>query len=101
MYLYLKLYSHIFPKIPGTKRVDHKRAVKIYERGAGDKTLPSDLRPPVVLKVNNSAVVATSYHHTNICIYPRRERLTTYSTTFFLGEVSPKQLLSSGTALEP
>ncbi|EJF59439.1 hypothetical protein DICSQDRAFT_156285 [Dichomitus squalens LYAD-421 SS1] len=36
--------------IPGTKRVDHRRAVKIYERAAGDKTLPSDLRPPPVLK---------------------------------------------------
>ncbi|KAH9927676.1 SAC3/GANP/Nin1/mts3/eIF-3 p25 family-domain-containing protein [Fomitopsis serialis] len=36
--------------IPGTKRVAHKRAVKIYERAAGDKTLPSDLRPPPVLK---------------------------------------------------
>ncbi|KIO02581.1 hypothetical protein M404DRAFT_147482 [Pisolithus tinctorius Marx 270] len=36
--------------IPGTKRVDHKRAVKMYERAAGDKTLPSDLRPPRVLK---------------------------------------------------
>ncbi|KAF8549502.1 hypothetical protein OG21DRAFT_1500373 [Imleria badia] len=36
--------------IPGTKRVDHKRAVKAYERAAGDKTLPSDLRPPDVLK---------------------------------------------------
>ncbi|KAI9455637.1 SAC3/GANP/Nin1/mts3/eIF-3 p25 family-domain-containing protein [Boletus coccyginus] len=36
--------------IPGTKRVDHKRAVKAYERAAGDKTLPSDLRPPEVLK---------------------------------------------------
>ncbi|KAI0820885.1 SAC3/GANP/Nin1/mts3/eIF-3 p25 family-domain-containing protein [Trametes gibbosa] len=36
--------------IPGTKRVDHERAVKIYERAAGDKTLPSDLRPPPVLK---------------------------------------------------
>ena len=41
----------ILSKIPGTKRVDHKRAVKIYERAAGDKTLPSDLRPPPVLKV--------------------------------------------------
>lgn len=39
-------------KKPGTKRVDHKRAVKMYERAAGDKTLPSDLRPPAVLKVN-------------------------------------------------
>jgi nuclear mRNA export protein SAC3 len=38
-------------KIPGTKRVDHKRAVKMYERAAGDKTIPSDLRPPPVLKV--------------------------------------------------
>ncbi|KAH7886763.1 SAC3/GANP/Nin1/mts3/eIF-3 p25 family-domain-containing protein [Phlebopus sp. FC_14] len=36
--------------IPGTKRVDHKRAVKMYERAAGDKTLPSDLRPPKVLQ---------------------------------------------------
>ncbi|KZT03060.1 uncharacterized protein LAESUDRAFT_729568 [Laetiporus sulphureus 93-53] len=36
--------------LPGTKRVDHGRAVKIYERAAGDKTLPSDLRPPAVLK---------------------------------------------------
>ncbi|RDB21797.1 SAC3 family protein 1 [Hypsizygus marmoreus] len=36
--------------IPGTKRVDHKRAVKMYERAAGDKTIPSDLRPPPVLK---------------------------------------------------
>ncbi|KZP25906.1 hypothetical protein FIBSPDRAFT_1041244, partial [Athelia psychrophila] len=36
--------------IPGTKRVDHNRAVKLYERAAGDKTLPSDLRPPRVLK---------------------------------------------------
>ncbi|KAI0631801.1 SAC3/GANP/Nin1/mts3/eIF-3 p25 family-domain-containing protein [Trametes polyzona] len=39
-----------FNQIPGTKRVDHKRAVKIYERAAGAKTLPSDLRPPPVLK---------------------------------------------------
>ncbi|KAI0344374.1 hypothetical protein BDW22DRAFT_1355768 [Trametopsis cervina] len=36
--------------IPGTRRVDHKRAVKRYERAAGDKVLPSDLRPPTVLK---------------------------------------------------
>lgn len=41
----------IQPKIPGTKRVDHNRAVKIYERAAGDKSLPSDLRPPMILKV--------------------------------------------------
>jgi hypothetical protein len=40
-------------KIPGTKRVDHKCAVKMYERAAGDKTLPSDLRPPPVLKVRS------------------------------------------------
>lgn len=38
-------------QIPGTKRVDHNRAVKMYERAAGDKTIPSDLRPPNVLKV--------------------------------------------------
>ncbi|KAL5480289.1 SAC3_1 [Sanghuangporus weigelae] len=33
-----------------TKKVDHARAVKIYERGQGDKIIPSDLRPPPVLK---------------------------------------------------
>jgi hypothetical protein len=56
MYLFLlegMWKSALIPaKIPGTKRVDHKRAVKMYERAAGDKTLPSDLRPPIVLKVH-------------------------------------------------
>ncbi|TDL23447.1 hypothetical protein BD410DRAFT_746894 [Rickenella mellea] len=33
-----------------TKKVDHARAVKIYERGQGDKIIPSDLRPPPILK---------------------------------------------------
>ncbi|KAF8128981.1 hypothetical protein EV363DRAFT_1400231 [Boletus edulis] len=42
--------------IPHTKRVDHKRAVKAYERAAGDKTLPSDLRPPDVLKMGPIAI---------------------------------------------
>ncbi|KAF7323847.1 Nuclear export factor [Mycena kentingensis (nom. inval.)] len=37
--------------IPGTKRVDHAKAVKMYERAAGDKVIPSDLRPPPVLKI--------------------------------------------------
>lgn len=41
----------IEPKVPGTKRVDHNRAVKMYERGAGDRIIPSDLRPPHILKV--------------------------------------------------
>lgn len=45
-------------QIPGTKRVDHKRAVKMYERAAGDKTLPSDLRPPNVLKVSFGYLIA-------------------------------------------
>jgi nuclear mRNA export protein SAC3 len=40
-------------KISGTKRIDHKHAVKMYERAAGDKTLPSDLRPPPILKVRS------------------------------------------------
>lgn len=44
-------------KIPGTKRVDHNRAVKMYERAAGDKTLPSDLRPPLVLKVSQNILL--------------------------------------------
>ncbi|KAF9062122.1 SAC3/GANP/Nin1/mts3/eIF-3 p25 family-domain-containing protein [Rhodocollybia butyracea] len=34
---------------PNNKRVDHRKAVKAYERAAGDKTLPSDLRPPHIL----------------------------------------------------
>ncbi|KIJ67361.1 hypothetical protein HYDPIDRAFT_37902 [Hydnomerulius pinastri MD-312] len=44
--------NHLFgwETIPGSKRVDHQRAVKMYERAAGDKTLPSDLRPPEVLQ---------------------------------------------------
>lgn len=50
--LKLPKFALILLKIPGTKRVDHKRAVKIYERAAGDKTLPSDLRPPPVLKAS-------------------------------------------------
>ncbi|KAI0771453.1 SAC3/GANP/Nin1/mts3/eIF-3 p25 family-domain-containing protein [Irpex lacteus] len=36
--------------IPGTRRVDHRRAVKRYQRAAGDRVIPSDLRPPGVLK---------------------------------------------------
>lgn len=48
--------------IPGTKRVDHKRAVKMYERAAGDKTLPSDLRPPIILKVRPSFLFNFSHH---------------------------------------
>ncbi|OCH89508.1 hypothetical protein OBBRIDRAFT_756454 [Obba rivulosa] len=50
---YRREREHLLDKwevIPGTRRVDHKRAVKIYERGAGDKVIPSDLRPPPVLK---------------------------------------------------
>jgi len=46
-----EIYADV-PKIPGTKRIDHNRAVKMYERAAGDKTLPSDLRPPRVLKAS-------------------------------------------------
>lgn len=36
-----------------TKKVDHQRAVKIYERGQGDKIIPSDLRPAPVLKARH------------------------------------------------
>ncbi|KAJ3928293.1 MAG: SAC3/GANP/Nin1/mts3/eIF-3 p25 family-domain-containing protein [Lentinula lateritia] len=46
--------NNLFPweclPAPHGKRVWHGRAVKAYERAAGDKTLPSDLRPPGVLK---------------------------------------------------
>ncbi|PAV15040.1 SAC3 domain-containing [Pyrrhoderma noxium] len=38
------------PDGKSTKKVDHSRAVKIYERGQGDKIIPSDLRPAPVLK---------------------------------------------------
>jgi hypothetical protein len=55
VYVALVNFALISLKVPGTKRVDHLRAVKMYERAAGDKTLPSDLRPPEVLKV--------SYYH--------------------------------------
>ncbi|KAJ3518491.1 hypothetical protein NMY22_g13648 [Coprinellus aureogranulatus] len=37
-------------RIPGTMKLDHQRAVKMYERAAGDKVIPSDLRPPHVLR---------------------------------------------------
>ncbi|THH17291.1 hypothetical protein EW146_g3489 [Bondarzewia mesenterica] len=36
--------------IPSTRCVDHKRDVKMYERAAGNKTLPSNLCLPPVLK---------------------------------------------------
>lgn len=43
--------------------MDHRKAVKMYERAAGDKTIPSDLRPPLVLKVRtllgDSSIVVT------------------------------------------
>ncbi|KAF6752642.1 nuclear pore-associated protein [Ephemerocybe angulata] len=40
----------VLPTEGKERRVDHQRAVKIYERAAGDKVLPSDIRPPHVLK---------------------------------------------------
>ncbi|KLO12076.1 hypothetical protein SCHPADRAFT_436815 [Schizopora paradoxa] len=45
-----KLECIIGPDGKPTKKVDHARAVKIYERGQGDKIIPSDLRPAPVLK---------------------------------------------------
>lgn len=41
---------YVWEQIPGTKRVDHQRAVKQYERAVGDKAIPSDIRPPHVLR---------------------------------------------------
>ena len=41
-----------------TKKVDHARAVKIYERGQGDKIIPSDLRPAPILKVRSKIVMS-------------------------------------------
>ncbi|KAF9428395.1 hypothetical protein BGZ94_002535 [Podila epigama] len=40
-----------FEKIPGTEKIDHARAVKIYARSAAgtEQALPSDVRPPKVL----------------------------------------------------
>ena len=43
-----------------TRKVDHKRAVKMYERGQGDKIIPSDLRPPLVLKVGFTDILESS-----------------------------------------
>ncbi|KIY72373.1 hypothetical protein CYLTODRAFT_417957 [Cylindrobasidium torrendii FP15055 ss-10] len=40
----------VWEKIPGTNRVDVRRAVKYYERATGDRVVPSDVRPPHVLK---------------------------------------------------
>jgi hypothetical protein len=54
---FAKKTTLIESKIPGTKRVDHNRAVKMYERGAGDRILPSDLRPPHVLKVSSTWLI--------------------------------------------
>jgi len=56
-YAVIKKTTLMSVKIPGTKRVDHNRAVKMYERAAGDKTLPSDLRPPLVLKVSQNILL--------------------------------------------
>lgn len=39
---------------PKNKFIDHTKAVKMYERGAGDRSLPSDIRPEPVLIVRIS-----------------------------------------------
>ncbi|KAF7349173.1 Nuclear export factor [Mycena sanguinolenta] len=70
-------------KVPGTNRVDHKRAVKMYERAAGDKTIPSDLRPPHVLKVFPPNARRRRAHS------PRRAHWTICSTILFRVAVSP------------
>lgn len=41
----------IWEKLPNSNNVDLRRAVKYYERATGDKIVPSDVRPPTVLKV--------------------------------------------------
>ncbi len=43
-------------KIPGMESIDHSRAVKAYSRPAAgaDQPLPSDVRPPPVLLVNQT-----------------------------------------------
>jgi hypothetical protein len=81
-------------KIPGTKRVDHRLAVKMYERAAGDKTLPSDLRPPVVLKVR-LLDLEVLWHE----LIQYREPSTISSTTFFLEADFLKHSTSSAIAL--
>lgn len=82
-------------KIPNTKRVDHKRAVKMYERAAGDKTLPSDLRPPIVLKV---CLHSVSIPFPSKPLY--RKLWTTSSMNCFLERVSLGPSTSSVIGLE-
>lgn len=43
-------------QIPGSNRIDRQRAVKAFHRPAAgnDQPLPSDVRPPKVLKVSKS-----------------------------------------------
>lgn len=88
----------ITSKIPGTKRVDHKRAVKIYERAAGDKVIPSDLRPPEVLKVASSwrSHGYISSHHSS-----DSEPWTTCFTTSSAAKGSPRRTTSFATVHAP
>lgn len=83
-------------KIPGTKRVDHKRAVKMYERAAGDKTLPSDLRPPDVLKVCSTQ----SSHNIHVDLETCRKHWTIYFMICFPEAGFRKPLTSSVTGLD-
>ena len=43
----------VSPQTPGTNRIDRQRAVKAFHRPAAgnDQPLPSDVRPPTILKV--------------------------------------------------
>lgn len=72
-WIFLTFLKIMGPDGKPTRKVDHNKAVKMYERGQGDKIIPSDLRPSPVLKVDltdnlESSIidVSTSVHWT-IC----------------------------------
>ena len=47
-----EILTRLTCQIPGTRSLDHNKAVKMYERGAGDKWQPADIRPAIVCKAS-------------------------------------------------
>lgn len=68
--------------------------MKIYERAAGDKTLPSDLRPPPVLKASRHATRDSR----DLPSY--RKRLTIFSMTYLSEKASRRHTTSCVTVRE-
>ena len=67
----------------------------MYERAAGDKILPSDLRPPHVLKASRYRYLLSM-----LIQYSSRGHLTTYFTTLFLCVAFQQPLISYATEPE-